>query len=129
MLFYSFNSQSDRRKFDGSAFIEFQFCKLPVGTDITEIVSGDNIDFWQNDSLYVCDENAFYVEYSEIFDGGTYNNLQKGVVDIYGVNYYSPIFIESVTKRIFDKKPHDYRILLEWLNKAKEYNGFYILGL
>lgn len=129
MLFYTFKSQSERRKFGGSAFIEFQFCKLPAGTDIAEIVSGNNMDFWQNDSLYVCDENAFYIEYSDIFDGGTYNNLQTGVVDIYGINYYSPIFTERITKRVLDKKPQDYTILLEWLNKSKKLNGFYILGL
>lgn len=129
MLFFTFKSQSERRDFGGSALIEFQFCKLPAGTDIAEIVSGDGLNFWQNDSLYVCDENAFFIEYSRFFDGGTYNNLQKGIVDIYGINYYSSLFTDRVTKKILNKKPPDYEILLDWLNKSKEYNGFYILGL
>lgn len=129
MLFNIFNSQSERKKFGGSAFIEFQFCRLPSGTAISEIVAVDNIKDWQTDSLYVNDENMFYREYVDIFSGGTYNNLQKGVVDIYGINYYSPSLLDLITKRISDKMPTDYEILLKWLNKSEKYNGFYILGI
>lgn len=128
-LFHIFKSQEQRRKFGGSAFIEIQFCKLPKGTDTKECVSVDNIENWKNDSLYVSDENEFYKEYSTILDCGIYNNLQSGTVDIYGINYYSPSATALITKRIKERKPKDCDILTNWLLKAKDYNGIYILGI
>ena len=62
MLFHTFNSQEERRAFGGSMFIELQFCKLPVGTKNKKIISVDSIVNWQNDSLYVSNENMFYKE-------------------------------------------------------------------
>ncbi len=129
MLFYTFNSQEERRNYGGSEFIEIQFCKLPIGTDVRKIVKVNNIKNWQNDSLYINNENEFYQEYSDIFDCGTYNNLEKGVVDIFGINYYSFDLIDIIIDKTKNIKPKEYEILIEWLNKAKEYNGFYILGL
>ena len=32
MLFHTFSSQEERRKYGGSAFIEIQYCKLPIRT-------------------------------------------------------------------------------------------------
>ena len=32
-------------------------------------------------------------------------------------------------KIIEEKKPKEYQVVLEWLNKAKEFNGVYILGV
>ena len=127
MLFHIFNSQQERREYGGSCFIEFQFCRLPMETPIKELVNSDV--HWQNDSLYVDDENRFYTEYSKIFDCGIYNNLSSGTVDIYGLNYYSPNVTESIIEKLNDTKPLDYEVLLDWLNKSKEYNGFYILGI
>ena len=129
MLFHTFNSQDERRRYGGSAFIEMQFCPLPAGTAIKELVAVDNIKNWQNDSLYIDDENAFYEEYSSIFDCGVYNNLQCGTVDIYGINYYSPVVTDIIIEKVLKDKPQDSEPLLKWLHKAKEYNGFYILGL
>ena len=129
MLFLVFNSQEERRKYGGSAFIEMQFCRLPDGTVTKDIVAVKSINHWQNDSLYINDENVFYQEYSQVFNGGIYNNLKSGVVDIYGINYYAPSFIDSIIEKLCEEKPVDYESLVEWLNKAKEYNGFYILGL
>ncbi|MBR2329565.1 MAG: hypothetical protein IKA58_06765 [Clostridia bacterium] len=129
MLFYTFNSQDERRRYGGSAFIEMQFCTLPAGTTIEELVAVDSIKHWLNDSLYIDDENAFYEAYSHIFDCGVYNNLKRGVVDIYGINYYSPAATDSIIEKVLKDKPQDYEPLLEWLRKAKEYNGFYVLGL
>ena len=106
-----------------------QFCKLPVGTSVKESVAVDSIKRWQNDSLYIADENKFFREYSCIFNCGIYNNLRSGTVDIYGINYYEPSLTDSIIERLYKYKPVDYAVLTKWLNKSKEYNGFYILGL
>lgn len=131
MLFHIFNSQEERRSFGGSAFIEMQFCKLPFGTKTKKIVAVSSINNWQNDSLYIYvdDIEVFYLEYREFFYCGIYNNLKSGIVDVYGINYYETSLTDSLIERILEKKPKDYEILIEWLNRAKEYNGFYILGI
>lgn len=131
MLFRTFKNQKQRSKSGGSAFIEIQFCTMPVESAIEELVEVDNIENWKNDSLYVYidDDSIFYDEYSHIFDCGTYNNLKTGRVDLHGINYYAPTFTDSIIKKINNEKPTDYEILIEWLNKSKSYNGFYILGL
>lgn len=89
-----------------------------------------SIKNWQNDSLYVSfdDLEQFYIEYSHIFNCGVYGNLKTGTVDIFGINYYAPDLIDSI-KSMLKHKPTDYEILIQWLNKAKECNGFYILGI
>lgn len=131
MYFHTFNSQEELISCGGSAFIEIQFCKLPAGTTIKELVAVDSIDHWQNDSLYIYidDDNAFYQEYSRIFDCGTYNNLKTGTVDLCGINYYAPSLTDSIIERLHKDNPADHEVLIEWLNKSKKYNGFYILGL
>lgn len=128
-MFHIFSNQEERRNHSGSAFIEIQFCKLPEDCHIKKILESDSIKHWQNDSLYVSDESAFYKEYSQIFNCGVYNNLQRGTVDIYGVNYYEPFIINDITERLNEYKPTGYEVLTSWLEKAKEYNGFYILGI
>ena len=129
MLFHKFTSQEERREYGGSAFIEFQFCKLPFSTSIERIVAVDSIENWKNDSLYVNDENLFYERYSHIFTDGIYNNLQTGVVDIYGINYYSPSLAKDIMERIISEKTRDYEELVAWMEEAIAYNGFYILGI
>lgn len=129
MLFHVFNSQEERRNFGGSAFIEIQFCKLPAGTKTKKIFSLDNIKSWQNDSLYIDDEDTFYQEYSHIFNCGLYSNLKSGIVDVYRNNYYAPSLIDSIIEQIRKETPLDCETLIEWLIKAKAYNGFYILGI
>lgn len=128
-MFHIFNSQEERRKYGGSAFIEIQFCRLPHGTALSELVAVDNIKNWLDDSLYVDDENQFYIEYSQIFDCGTYNNMKIGTVDIYGINYYAPSQIEILLGRVLKEKPSEYEVLAQWLERARRYNGFYILGI
>ncbi len=131
MLFHIFNNQEDRRAFGGSDFLELQFCQLKRGTSIRDIVSVDRIDEWRNSSLYVhgSDWEAFYKDYKNIFKNGVYNNLECGVIDWCGINYYSLEQIEEMIKSLEEKKPQDYTVVLEWLIKAKEFNGVYILGL
>ena len=131
MLFHSFNNQEERRAFGGSDFLELQFCRFKRGTSIKNIVSEDGIVNWYNDSLYVSgdDWEAFYKNYKEIFNNGTYSNLKRGKVDCCGINYYSPEQVEEIIKNIEEKKPKEYQVVLEWLNKAVDFNGVYILGV
>ena len=80
MLFHSFQSQAERREFGGSDFIEIQYCRLPEGTSLREIVSIDAIKHWKDDSLYISgdDMDLFYQSYGDIITGGVYNNGDRG---------------------------------------------------
>ncbi len=131
MLFHVFGSQEERRKFGSSAFIELQFCKLPPKAKIKKIVSTNSITHWQNDSLYVYvdDIDTFFKEYAPFFNSGTYSNLETGVVDLFGINYYAPSAIDSLIAKICECRPVDYESLVNWLSEGKAYNGFYILGI
>lgn len=130
MLFHTFSSQEERKEFNGSDFLEIQFCRLPKKTEAEIIVKANSISHWLDDSLYVSgdDGNAFFEEYDCIFDGGIYNNLETGTIDPWGINYYGPDMIDAIIAKLLKIKPTDYENLVEWLNKAKKYNGFYILG-
>ena len=129
MLFHSFNNQDERRAFGGSDFLELQYCQHKNGTKTKRIVN--KIDHWRNDSLYVCgdDFDAFYKNYKDVFKNGTYNNLKSGNIDFFGINYYLPEQVEEMIKIIEEKKPEDYKTVLDWLVKAKEFNGVYVLGV
>lgn len=129
MLFHKFDSQEERREYGGSAFIEVQFCRMPVGADLKSLVAVDNIINWLDDSLYISDENLFYEQYSRIFDCGVYNNLKTGAVDVYGINYYGPKLTGKLAARLQHLQPVDWETLAAWLEEAKSYNGFYILGI
>ena len=128
-LFHTFSSQEERREYGGSAFIEIQFCKLAADTPVREIIKSGCKNHWMNDSLYVDEENRFFREYANILDCGIYENMESGKVDIFGINYYSPDVVESIMKRIDDAKPADHEVFHEWLDRSKQYNGFYILGI
>lgn len=131
MLFHAFSSQEERRNYGGSDFIEIQYCRMPEDTEIKQIVSVDAVEHWKNDSLYIFgdDMNAFISRYGEIFTGGTYNNGETGIVDMFGINYYSREQTRLIQERIREMKPSGHLILLKWLEKALETNGFYILGV
>lgn len=131
MLFHMFSSHQERRNFGGSDFIELQYCKLPQGLKIKEIVSVDKITHWKNDSLYVSgdDVNLFYESYSNIITGGIYNNGKSGGMDLLGINYYSQEQAALIMERIEDEKTPEYEILLRWLKSGINYTGFYVLGL
>ena len=62
MLFHTFKSQEERRKFGGSAFIEIQFCNMPFQATMKELVAVNSIQDWKDDSLYVYieDDNLFF---------------------------------------------------------------------
>ncbi|MCC8075860.1 MAG: hypothetical protein LIO95_07980 [Clostridiales bacterium] len=129
MLFHTFHSQTERENRGGSAFLELQFCKLPAQSTLETLVAVEGIDPWQNDSLYVEDIRLFDREYRSVFDCGFYNNLQRGMVDLWGINYYPPSSIDVLIKKIDAEKPLECETLKAWLHQAKAYNGFYILGM
>lgn len=128
-MFHSFKNQDERRKFGGSAFIELQYCTLRSGTTLKKIVKSPK--YWLDSSLYIYvdDIQSFCLNYGEIFFGGTYQNLQSGGVDVYGINYYSPTQLKDIIMKIEEQKPLEYAIILEWLKNAENFNGFYILGI
>ena len=132
-MFYTFSSQEERKYFGGSCFIEITFCKLSSKTCLKELVSvrSSGKSMYQNDSLYVNikDMDEFLDIYGDIFNCGTYNNLKTGIVDCFGINYYKPELIPSIIKKLYEDKPKDYLKLIDWLYQAKQYNGFYILGV
>lgn len=130
-MFHTFSSQTERRKFGGSDFLEIQFCRMPQKTEVAVITAVDSINHRLDDSLYVSgdDDRAFIQEYGNIFDCGIYNNLETGTIDPYGINYYGADSIDMIIAKLLEIKPTDYEKLVEWLNTAKKYNGFYILGV
>ena len=129
MLFHTFRSQAERRRQGGSCFVELQFCRMPPGTPVRRLVDVNSIRNWMDDSLYVDDETALYREYGRFFTGGVYNNLRRGPVDLYGINYYESAMIEPLMEQLRREQPPEYETLLGWLERAKDYNGFYILGI
>ena len=126
MMFKSYQKQ---KEIGGSVFIEFQYCRLRAGSSLRKILN--KIDFKKEDSLYIYydDIRLFCEEYHEIFIDGTYANREQGVVDVFGINYYSPDQIDTIIERISASNPVEGDVLIEWLKKAKETNGFYILGI
>lgn len=128
MLFHTFNANLEK-EIISSNFVEIQFCKLPVTTKLKQIVKVNNINNLQNDSLYIKDIDTFFQQYSQIFNCGIYNNLKSGTVDLFGVNYYARDLVDVIIDNLHIKNPLDYETLTKWLTKAKEYNGFYILGI
>lgn len=131
MLFQSFHSQEERRAFAGSDFIELQYCKLKQGTKIKEIVSVNQIENWKNDSLYVSGDHMdpFFSSYSSIFNKGIYNNGACGIVDLFGINYYAPEQTDLMIEQLRERNSADDQVLLSWLKYARNYNGFYVLGV
>ena len=82
-----------------------------------------------NDGMEIKDIEKFYLDYKEIFNNGIYNNLKQGTIDLFGINYFGLKQIDQIISKIQKVKPLDYEIFLKWLKDAKNYNGFYILGI
>lgn len=131
MYFHTFNTREELREFGGSYFIEIQYCKLELYSEIKKIVAVDAIEHWKLDSLYIYgdDDNEFMSCYGKIFSNGVYSNEKSGIVDIYGINYYSQEKTKLIMERVRKAQPLDYLTLLSWLEKVDKYNGFYVLGL
>ena len=131
MLFHSFQSQAERWEFGGSDFIEIQYCRLPEGTSLREIVSIDAIKHWKDDSLYISgdDMDLFYQSYGDIITGGVYNNGDRGPMDLFGINFYSREQTNEIIERLAEEKPPGYQILCRWLQADAQSLGFYVLGV
>ena len=131
MLFHTFASQDERRKFGGSCFLELQLCRLTRGAKFEEIVSVDAIEHWKDDSLYIHgdDMSEFYIQYGNIFRDGYYKNGSRGIVDCYGINYYPPEETLRIAALLKRERPTDFQVLLDWLSDAEKYNGIYLLGV
>ena len=125
-MFMKFNSQKERSQYGGSCFIELQFCRFPAGTDIKTIMS--DYTFWLDDSLYVHGDDPFYSAYGQIFGKGIHPNMTESYPDPWGITYYRPDQIDEIIERAEKKKPLGYKILTEWLEEAKNYNGIIIHG-
>jgi len=128
-MFKRFVSQEEQRNFHGSDYIEFQFCKMKNNTPISSVLSVDNINNRELDSLYISDYYTFEKIYGKYFDCGIYTDLECGSIDLYGINYYIADILDKLISEIEKDKPKDYNDLLDWLREAKKYNGFYILGV
>ena len=126
-MFLKFESQDERKKYGGTCFIEIQFCLLPASVTLKEILNSH--EFWRDDSIYVYGDSPVYSEYKDVFGNGTHQNMSEGVFDYYGITYYKAEQIDGIINRAKKLKPEGYSILSDWLEKAKEYNGFYILGI
>lgn len=131
MIFRQFRSQNERSAKIGSDCIELQYCRKKRGTPVSRIVDVNAIKNRDNTSLYFSDDDSekFYAEYSEIFCGGIYSNGESGPVDFYGINWYSPEQVKLVCAKLKERASEDDRVLLDWLEKARKYNGIYILGV
>lgn len=130
-LFYTFKNLEERHEFGGTTFIELQCCRLNKDVKLNDIVSLKKIKYGFDDSLFVFvdDIDDFYESYGKIFNNGAYNKNSVGPMDIYGINYYDSVKVKNYIEYIDKEKPKDYQVLLDWLDKALELNGFYILGI
>jgi hypothetical protein len=112
-------------------YLEFQICEINKDTDINEIISVANITHWKKSSLYVSvdDWDNFINEYGEYFYGGIQGNTAQGGIDMHGINYFTLGKTVKILADILLNKPKDFQILVEFLEKAKLKNGFYVLGI
>ena len=126
-MFLQFQSQEERRQYGGSCFIELQLCKSSPDQSLENILKQSSN--WKDDSLYVHGDKPLYSVYGPIFGNGVHPNMKEGYLDTWGITYYKPSVIDEIIERAIQSKPEGYEILVTWLNEAKEYNGFYILGI
>ena len=129
---YGFSTPTDKMFYTlfekkGSGYIEFQFSQK-------EKPNFKNYEFSNPSSLFV-DVNSFgsideFLEnYGDIFRNGLHPDKSTSL-DLYGINFYSLQEVENIIHEIEEKKPKDYKTILDWLQVVKTYyKGFYILGI
>lgn len=124
------------REGQSSFYLEFQYCDYSKESPVKGgIVSVANIIFRRCDSLYVHGDDMFdfYDLYKTIFCNGFYNNGKRGVVDMWGINFYPPeeasLVVKRVRELVHERGSDDDRTLLKWLESVEQHNGFYILGI
>ena len=79
--------------------------------------------------VYGNDDNQFSDYYDSIFYNGIYSNRKNGRVDLCGINYYSVKETDCILKSLQKEQLPEQEVLISWLKKAKEHNGFCIFGL
>lgn len=128
-LFRQFRSLQERAEAGGHDALELQFCTLPQKTPLELRVEVSGITHGRTDSLYVTDAQRFLQIYGHIFADGLYNNLQTGPVDVCGINYYAPERVMSMMVQVRREAGQESEVLAQWLDRARWYNGFYVLGV
>lgn len=113
----------------GTCYLEFQYCKKKKPIKSNKVNVGV-IEYWKKDSLLISveDFDVFDRLFADIFNCALLANGETGF-DFFGPNYYDKETAKKIMKELkgIDNK---YNNLLIWLDKAaKEYNGFYILGI
>ena len=114
-----------------SDYIELQICETNLKTNVRDLVKVENVNFNHDSSLFInFEEYAKFIEnYGTYFKNALHSNLEESSLDLYGVNYFSRDKVIKIIDEIFKNKPLDFEIILNFLNLAKEKNGFYILGI
>jgi hypothetical protein len=108
--------------------LELQYCKEKLSAD--EVIK-HGYHHWGQDSYYMQDgfTGSFIKLYADVLGNGTYANMKEGPIDNWGVNYYGPEKIDEIIDKANELKPLEYEFFVKWLEEAKNYNGFFILGV
>lgn len=112
-------------------YIEIQICMADVNTSPYELVNIKNIHFGLSSSIYIDFKNyeQFFQKYNIYFNNALHANLEENELDPYGINYFSVDKTIHIIDKIKNDKPLEYDKIINFLNKAKDNNGFYILGI
>lgn len=118
-------------KGNNTNYIEFQVCYKCLNTSHELLVKVDSISFNVESSIYIdfLDYEKFISIYGIYFNNCMHNNLSEGALDPYGINYFSLDKTKLIIEKISTVKPFECEKLIDFLNKAKDNNGFYILGI
>lgn len=93
------------KKCNKSDYLEFQICR--VDTKLKQLVNIDNISFNDEESIYLDLDcyDKFLLYYRNYFNSAIHNNLEVGLLDIYGINYYTLDETKSIINDISKDKP------------------------
>lgn len=118
---------ASKKKRGTSAYYELSFCKKDLPTDDL-LKSG--YTFRSEDSLifHIDDDARFFEHYIKYFEN-PHTPDGSGRFFYAGVNYYTPEETERMLARIKKDAPPYSAPLIEWLTKAREYNGIFFLGI
>ena len=109
------------REGQGTGFIELQYCKRKMHKKIALSF----IKNWKKDSLYICVEslNIFTDQYFDIFSA-----VNK--IDLFSPEYFTLEQVKQLRELILEKKPLDYKIIINWLDICIEKGySMYFLGV
>ena len=119
------------KKRNTSSYYEFQYCKedQPPKILVTPEYYGKHHFLPDSLLIHIDDDERFFPLYIDYLTP-THSPDGSGRFFAYGVNYYDREQTKKMIARISADKPLQYKILVDWLEKAVlEYNGFYFLGI